>query len=74
MSYPKNPRFTKSKFASDCAWCGAKLRKENDIFYFPSKKIVLCFNCGQPPYKQFLLAMAHSKTLQADFPNPFISA
>ncbi|MDD3875800.1 MAG: hypothetical protein PHT69_04210 [Bacteroidales bacterium] len=53
-TYANDPRQIAAKFNSKCSKCKKVLLKGQQIFYWPSDKSVLCFDCGQDDYNAFL--------------------
>jgi hypothetical protein len=53
MTYKNDPRMITAKFSSTCSKCCAKIKKGEEIYYWPSSREVFCLKCGEVPYSQF---------------------
>lgn len=50
----KDPYPLKARFDSDCAGCGKRIRKGDQIYYWPDGRKAYCEACGEPEYRLFL--------------------
>lgn len=58
MGYQNNwhrndPKKMTSKFASKCKRCLKKIKKGDEIYYFPIGKSVYCKTCGKEDFDKF---------------------
>lgn len=53
--YARDPYWTKARFDSDCPRCGERIKKGEDIFYYPSNRSAYCHReaCGQQCSREF---------------------
>jgi RNase P subunit RPR2 len=48
----------KIRFTTQCKKCGVKLTPGVQAYYWPSDRKLLCLNCGEEDFKQFLSSVA----------------
>jgi RNase P subunit RPR2 len=53
-----DPRPIKIRFTTQCKKCGVKLTPGVQAYYWPSDRKLLCLNCGEEDFKQFLSSIA----------------
>ena len=51
--YRGDPHWIKVRYRGKCSECGAEIKPENQAFYFPNGKSLLCQPCGEPASRQF---------------------
>lgn len=56
--YARDPRKTVARFASYCKDCGRPIRKGETIAYWPIRRVVKCWDCGEEELLTALAAMA----------------
>jgi hypothetical protein len=52
MAYSRDPYWLRARFASTCK-CGAAIKKDERIFYYPSTKTALCPECSEKAAADF---------------------
>ena len=47
-----------ARFSSNCEKCKAKIKKGDEIYYWPNGRKAYCMKCGEADYRQFLSSAA----------------
>ena len=50
--YSLDPRKLTARFDSTCHKCGQRLRKGDDIAYWPNGRKAYCWPCGEQPLRE----------------------
>jgi hypothetical protein len=70
QTYAGDPRQISARFDSSCSKCNCKLKKGDEIFYWPSNRKAYCFTCGESDYLQFLSSKADEEVFHG-IGNPY---
>ena len=68
MTYKNDPRMITAKFQSSCSKCSSKIKKGEQIYYWPSDRKGYCIKCGEVPYSQFRSQAADEDMMNGNGP------
>jgi endogenous inhibitor of DNA gyrase (YacG/DUF329 family) len=67
--YNNDPKQMTAKFNSTCPTCQKRIKKGDNIYYWPIEKKAYCADCGEKDFSRFLLEAQDEETLASQYPN-----